>query len=149
MDLIAQFQLAYGKTNKGLLLTSVMHLIALNDLIKNLRFYLVPEAFSNNDHNFSAATIERHSNNLGIEMVWKKLSRQVALQSFLRITTEAFVEEVAKKRLDGIIEKRNHIIHRGRSYAAPSESEVKEAAGYLKILIGSMAEVFNAHLEAL
>ena len=112
-------------------------------------YSLTAEAFSNNENNFRSGVIEQHIDRIGLKKVWQKLSRNQGLQTYLRTNSDALTEEFAKKKLDAIIEKRNHIIHRGRAYAAPGESEVKEAAGFLKQLVTSITDTLEAHRQAI
>ncbi len=113
-------------------------------------YHLIPEAFSYHDKNLSADIIQQiFQKRLGIKSVWQKLGRQKALSDHLHTPNNPTTEQVARQRLNGAIQQRNNIIHRGKAFYHPGESEIQETARFFRVLIGSLAEVMVKNLAAM
>jgi len=110
---------------------------------------LLPEAFSFHDNNITAGELEKMMGRLGVEKLWQKLSRQVDFATFLGSAHEGTAENRGRLLLKNIIDRRNNIIHRGRSYFTPSHSEICDAAEFLRQLMAALVRVLDAHLLAL
>jgi pyrroloquinoline quinone (PQQ) biosynthesis protein C len=118
--------------------------------VKNRSSTLLGEAFSDNERNFWPDDIENcFKERLGIEKIWKKLSRESQLQSALGTSNESMAEQLARKRLNELLERRNDIIHRGRSYYTASQSEVRQYVTFAKNLVEVLAEVMEKQLTAI
>jgi hypothetical protein len=111
---------------------------------------LIGDAFSDNSKNFWPETIdEMFRTRIGIDKVWQKLSRENALQVALGTTVPATVEQIARRRLSELLDRRNDIIHRGKTYYAPSETEVRECALFFKALVMNLSEIMENQCAAL
>jgi hypothetical protein len=112
-------------------------------------YTLVGEAFSDTRRNFRPKVIEEVlSIRLGLPKVWQKLSREKALQTAVGTSDLATAERALKDKLEKIIQRRNDIIHRGRSYFAPSDSEVRDCSNFLKALVSGLSSVMVNHLAS-
>ncbi len=113
-------------------------------------YRLTLEAFSDNERNFKPDIIEEMFKiRLGIDKVWQKLSRENNLISHLGTQNSQLIEKLGRERLKEIMNRRNEIIHRGKDYYTPGESEIKECANFFKVLILSFANMLEKHLNAL
>lgn len=113
-------------------------------------YSLLGEAFSDNSKNFWPAVIEEIlSKRMGLSKVWQKISRQSGIQSFVGTGELSTVERQSKDRLEKLMQRRNDVIHRGRSYFAPSDTEVRDASKFLSVLIDSLAQVMKSHLDSI
>jgi hypothetical protein len=111
---------------------------------------LIGDAFSDNSVNFWPETIdEMFRTRIGIEKIWQKLSRENGLQTALGTTVPATAEQVARRKLSALLHRRNDIIHRGKTYYAPSETEVRECALFFKALVANLSEIMEKHCAAL
>lgn len=105
-------------------------------------FKLTAEAFSDNERNFKSDTISDCLQiRLGIDNVWGRLAREPELSSYISALHPDTTIRIARQRLNGIMQRRNDIIHRGRSYYTPGYTEVTECASFLKALVKSLANV--------
>lgn len=111
-------------------------------------YHLVGEAFSYNEKNFWPEEIERCLLNLGIEKVWQKISREPDMQRSLGTGNANHTEQVAKEKLRLFLQRRNDIVHRGKSYYTPSQSEVIELTSFLKVLVTNLAAVMKHQFAA-
>jgi hypothetical protein len=110
-------------------------------------YSLTLEAFSTSDKNFKPQVIsEILKRRVGIEKVWTKVGRETILQEYLGSASPALTERLAVERLTAVMDRRNAVIHRGRHYYTASESEVRDCARYLAVLIGAIAEVLEKHI---
>jgi hypothetical protein len=115
---------------------------------KPYRFTL--EAFSDNERNLKPDIIEEiFKKRLGIDKIWQKLSREDDLTTYFGTQNSQLVEKLAREKLKEIMNRRNEIIHRGKEYYTPGESEIKECANFFKVLILSFANMLEKHLNAL
>jgi|GEM_PF-5308345 len=113
-------------------------------------YTLIGDAFAHNKRNFWPGEVEGHFNErLGIPKVWQKLSRDGQFQMSLGTLTAAATETVAKSKLDALLNRRNDIVHRGKSYYTASDSEVRAAAVYCTELIRALADVLVNQLAAI
>ena len=123
---------------------------SLADTSKNRSHGLVCEAFSEHERNFGPDEVDKcFHKRLGIRKVWQKLARDAPFQSAIGTTVSERAEQIARMKLEDLLTKRNNVIHRGRTYYSPSESEVRESVEFLKALIGSTGEIMEACLTAL
>jgi hypothetical protein len=65
------------------------------------------------------------------------------------VSNESTAENIGRKKLANLIQRRNDIIHRGKSYYTPSDTEVKECVEYFKIFVVSLAEVLEKQIAAI
>jgi RiboL-PSP-HEPN len=112
-------------------------------------YNLVGEAFSDNENNFWPREIETCFERIGIEKIWQKLSREVDFQSVLGARDAEGTEQRARRKLEDLLRRRNHMVHRGKSYYTPSESEVRDCIIFLKSLIRNLAEVMEKQISAI
>jgi hypothetical protein len=113
-------------------------------------YNLLGEAFSDNTRNFWPNEIDEFfSKRLGISKIWQKMSRAIQFQKMMGVSNESSAENVGRKKLTNLIQRRNDIIHRGKSYYTPSDTEVKECAEYFKIFVVSLAEVLEKQIAAI
>lgn len=118
--------------------------------VKNVSGRLIGEAYSNNERNFWPDQVEDcFKIRLGIEKIWKKLSREPGLQTAVGTTNESLAEKLAKRRVTEFLQRRNDIIHRGKSYYTASESEVQRHVTFMKTLINVLADVMEKQLAAI
>lgn len=123
---------------------------SLASCLKTKNYNLVGEAFSDNQKNFRPEVVEETlSIRIGLSKIWQKLSRDVTLQAFVGTTELSTIERQIRDRLDKIMRRRNDIIHRGRSYYTPSESEVRGSASFLKLLVHGLASVIKHYLDGI
>jgi hypothetical protein len=115
---------------------------------KSKKFHLLGEAFSYHERNFWPEEIERCLQYLGIDKVWQKVSREPDLQSSLGTRNDNHTEQVAREKLKGFLQRRNDIVHRGKSYFTPSQSEVIELTSFFKALVKNLAQVMENQFSA-
>ena len=114
------------------------------------RYSLLGEAFSDNTRNFWPNEIDDFfSKRLGIKKIWQKISRESQFQKRMGVSNANTAENVGRKKLETLIQRRNDIIHRGKSYYTPSDTEVKECVDYFKIFILSLADVLEKQITAI
>jgi hypothetical protein len=112
-------------------------------------YSLIPEAFSDHDHNLRDGVIEViFGERLGLQKVWQKLSHEVILSTYLGSTNPLTTEQLARSKLNGAMLQRNNIIHRGQGFHHPGESELSDTARYFNVLISSLANVLDKYLAA-
>ena len=97
----------------------------------------------------SRRTTERLFGRLGIEKIWQKLSREIDFQNALGAHNAAGTEQRARLKLEEMLRRRNDVVHRGKTYYTPSESEVRDCIAFLKALIKNIAEVMEKQIEAI
>lgn len=125
-------------------LTKELVMKSLASCLKTKNYYLIGEVFSDNQRNFWPGTVEETlSKRLGLNKIWQKLSRDTNLQTLIGTKETSTVERQLKDKLTKIMQRRNDIIHRGRSYFTPSDTEVRDAAFFLKVLVSS----FGLHMQ--
>ncbi len=113
-------------------------------------YTLLVEAFSNNERNFQPVFLEDVFRvRLGLDKVWHKAAYEKTLSEYLGSPHHDTTERVAKERLTSAMQRRNDIIHRGRAYYTPGQSEVKECALFFAALISALAAVLSKHLDTL
>jgi len=123
---------------------------SLASTTKRKKYSLIGDAFSDNSVNIWPETIdEMFRTRIGIEKIWQKLSRENGLQTALGTTVPATAEQVARRKLSALLHRRNDIIHRGKTYYAPSETEVRECALFFKALVANLSEIMEKHCAAL
>jgi hypothetical protein len=131
-------------------LTKDQILKSLASCVKIKNYNLIGEAFSDNQRNFWPNVIEDTlSKRIGLSKIWQKLSRDASLQTFVGATEPATVERQLRDKLNNIIQRRNDVIHRGRSYFTPSETEVRDGSNFMKILIYSMASTMKHYFNSI
>jgi hypothetical protein len=116
---------------------------------KSKGYSILGEAFSDNERNFWPSEIESYFKRIGIEKIWQKLSRESNIQDALGTRNDMATEQRAKSKLNELLQRRNDIIHRGKTYYTPSESEVRDCATFFKILIINLAEVMESQIAAI
>ena len=77
------------------------------------------------------------------------MSREVDFQSALGARDAIGTEQRAKRKLDELLKRRNDVVHRGKSYYTPSESEIRESIVFFKSLIINLAEIMEKHIAAI
>lgn len=102
---------------------------------------LVVEAFSSNERNFKPGIVSEHLGKLGVSRVWELLGQQACLQAHFRTISAPDAERFARQRLERIMDTRNTIIHRGRGFVPPSDSEAMECATFFVALSEALARV--------
>ncbi|NVO30242.1 HEPN domain-containing protein [Hymenobacter lapidiphilus] len=126
--------------------------IIINSLIsikKNKSFNLVPEVFSDNERNFKSNLIDEiFSKRIGVKDLWKRISREAEMQNYFPGSSVENVERLSKLKLDDFIQKRNEVIHRGRSYYAPSTGDVKDCIKFFKCIVTCIATILSSSLAA-
>ena len=122
---------------------------SLADCIKNKSEKILGEAFSDNERNFWPDEVENCLKRIAIEKIWQKVSRDSAFQLAMGTTNPEIAEQVVRLKLKDALTKRNNIIHRGRLYYTPSESEVRECVEFFRALIMTFAEVMEKSLASL
>jgi hypothetical protein len=116
---------------------------------KGVRYSLVVEAFSSNDANFRPETITKHMKKLGLNKLWEKLSRETCLQIYFGGVSVKDTSRFSAETLKSLMEKRNTIIHRGKSFASPSSKEVEDGAKFFSVLIEALANVTTTYVATL
>ncbi len=137
------------KSDKFRHLTQDSVVRSLADCIKNRSDKMLGEAFSDSERNFWPDEVEKCLQRVGIEKIWQKASRDSSFQMAIGTTNPEIAEQVGRLKLTDALTKRNNIIHRGRLYYAPSDSEVRECVEYFRILVVTLAEVMEKSLVAL
>lgn len=115
-------------------------------------YRLTLDAFSFNDVNFWPKEVESClAERIGLLKVWQKLARDAIFVGHLGVplSNPQMAENVARAKLETIMERRNHIIHRGKTYYTASETETKDCATYSKAFIRALAVIMETHLAAL
>jgi hypothetical protein len=112
-------------------------------------FTLIEDAFSSNERNFRPEEVEKHLSYLGIDKVWQKLARENTMQTALGSANQSVVEQRARQTLTTAMQRRNDIVHRGKSYYTPSQSEVGDCTVFLSTLVVSLAEIMYKRLNTL
>ncbi len=110
---------------------------------------LVVEAFSSNERNFKPQIVSEHAKRLGVKNVWKLIAVQPGISAHFGTASAADTEKFARERLERIMDMRNAIIHRGRGFVAPSDTEVRECANFFKALIQALAVVLDNYITRL
>jgi hypothetical protein len=111
---------------------------------------LITDAFSNNDRNLRADVIsEFFARRLAIDKVWQKLARDATFQSYIGSNHPDTAEKLAKEQLNQHMTRRNNIIHRGRNFYAPSESDIISATEYFAALVSALTAMLVAQCAAL
>jgi len=110
---------------------------------------LIVEAFSSNDRNFKPEIVSQHVNRLGISKVWKLMGQEPSLQAFFSGALPTDTQRYAYAKLEGIMDARNAIIHRGKTFAAPTDSEAKECAKFFAALTNALSGVLHTHVASL
>lgn len=108
---------------------------------------LIVESYSSNERNFKPSIISEHIKRLGLNKVWEQLSKENSLQSHFNSNSEVDTEKFSRERLDRIMDKRNTIIHRGKGFAAPSYSEVKECVDFFTALVLDLGSVLEDYVR--
>lgn len=116
---------------------------------RNRSEHVLPDVFSFNERNLKPDVIEECFNRIAIEKIWQKLSRESAVQTQVGTNTRALAEDLAKRKLGGLMDRRNDIIHRGKSYYTSSLSEVRDSVTYLNTLVTSLAEIMERSLAGI
>lgn len=123
---------------------------SLASCVKVRGFSLLGEPFSDNHMNFRPGVVEDTlAKRIGLRKIWQKLSRAGALQGMVGTTELSTVERQLRDKLECIMQRRNDIIHRGRRYYVPSDTEVREAAAYLKALVTELAAQMQGYLAGI
>lgn len=122
---------------------------SLADCSKNKSGKILGEAFSYSERNFWPDEVENCLRRIAIEKIWQKASRDSSFQLAMGTTNPEKAEQVGRLKLTDALSKRNHIIHRGRMYYTPSDSEVRDCVGFMRILILTLAGVMERSLAAL
>ncbi len=123
---------------------------SLASCLKIKSYVLIGEVFSDNQRNFWPDTVdETLSRRIGLTKIWQKLSRDMNLQTLIGTTDLSTVERQLRNRLTTIMQRRNDIIHRGRSYFTPSETEVRNAACFMKELVSSLGSHMQKYLDGI
>jgi hypothetical protein len=113
-------------------------------------YFLVGDAYAYNNRNFWPNDLAQHfDERLGIPKIWQKLSRNGRLQVALGCNVPATAEMLARKKLEGLLSRRNDIVHRGKLYYTASDSEVRAAASYCTDLTQAVAEMLVEQLAAI
>ncbi|MCE5309725.1 MAG: hypothetical protein LLG20_18995 [Acidobacteriales bacterium] len=113
-------------------------------------YKLTPEAYSYNDHNFRASEIDKLlSERLGLQKIWQKLARQGKVANWAGSGQVDTIENLCRRNLDGCMDRRNAIIHRGRAYYTPGCTEVTDCANFLDILVDGIADVMETYRASL
>jgi hypothetical protein len=130
--------------------------LTVNDVVtslassaRNVSAGILPDAFSYNDNNFKPSVVEDCFNRIAINKIWQKLSREGDLQTNLGTSNRSTTEEIAKIRLQTVIDRRNSIIHRGKTSYTSSRSEVLDSVDYLNQLVKCLAAIMERNLAAL
>lgn len=114
------------------------------------RYKLTPEAYSYNDRNFRASEIDKLlSERLGLSKIWQKLARHEKLVDWSGANHPDTVENLCRSTLDGCMERRNAIVHRGRGYYTPGSSEVIECAKFLAALVDGIEDSMAVYKASL
>lgn len=138
------------KQDKFSHLTKEQIVISLASSLKTKNYGLIGEVFSDNQRNFWPETVdETLSRRLGLTKIWQKLSRDRNLQTMIGTTELSTMERQLRDRLAKIMQRRNDIIHRGRSYFTPSDTEVRDAACFLKALVSSLGSHMQQYLDGI
>lgn len=116
---------------------------------KKTGYIIIGEAFSDNERNFWPSEVEGFFKRIGIEKIWQKLSHEPSLQSALGTINDMGTEQRSRLKLEEILQRRNDIIHRGKTYYTPSETEARECAVFFKYLITNIAEVMEKQIVAM
>jgi len=123
---------------------------SLASCLKTKNYGLIGEAFSDNQRNFRPEVLEETlSIRIGLSKIWQKLSRDAALQAMVGTTEPSTVERQLRDKLSKIMQRRNDIIHRGRSYFTPSATEVRDSAHFLKALALGLALIMEHYLDGI
>jgi hypothetical protein len=113
-------------------------------------YSLIGDAFAYNNRNFRPQDLDQHfRKRLGIPKIWQKLSRDSRFQSDLGAPGPATAEALARSKLEGLLNRRNDIVHRGRSYYTAGDSEVRGAAAYCVALTLALAHALDDQLGAI
>jgi predicted transcriptional regulator len=108
------------------------------------QYALTPEAFSYSPRNLRPGIVQDiMAKRLGINNIWQKLSRNANIQQYLGSTVKRIVERLLQSTLDGFIERRNQIIHRGRNYYTASETDVKNCSEFFSVLVQGLADFLS------
>jgi RiboL-PSP-HEPN len=107
---------------------------------------LIVEAFSSNANNFRPDVVADHVGKLGVSKVWDLLGSELCLQAHFNSTSPTDTIKFSRERLHRIMDKRNHMIHRGSSFAAPSVSETTECTSFFRSLIEALGHVLIDHV---
>lgn len=110
---------------------------------------LIVEAFSSNERNFKPNVVSEHLGKLGVSKVWELLGLQPCLKAHFGTTSATDAARFARERLERIMDTRNTIIHRGRGFVAPSDSETKECATYFVALSEALARVLVDYVASI
>jgi hypothetical protein len=84
---------------------------------------------------------------LGVEDLWQKLGNETRMKTLFKTASAVDAKKYAMTRLDGIMAKRNWTIHRGVSFVAPTDQEVKDAAEFFDAIIDALADVLEAYIK--
>ncbi len=138
------------KQDKFAHLTKDQLVQSLASCLRTKNYVLIGEVFSDNQNNFWPDTVDdTFSKRIGLTKIWQKLSRDKSLQTLIGTTELSTVERQLRDRLAKIMQRRNDIIHRGRSYFTPSDTEVRDAACYLKVLVSSLGLHMKKYLDGI
>ena len=127
----------------------VRSIVSCANSIASEPYFLTPEAISDHDSNFKPDILFQNLARVGLKNIWLQLARQNPLKMTLGTTADGMTEHASKERLKSLMDKRNQIMHRGKTFSVPSESEVRECAEFFKALMQSMANVLEDNLVRL
>jgi hypothetical protein len=123
---------------------------SLSSCSKTIGYTLLGEPFSDNPRNFRADYLEEILTcRIGIEKIWQKVSRETDMHVIIGSTDPSTAERVAREKLNIALQRRNDLVHRGRSYYSPSASEVKECVSFLNVLVATLGNIMIRHLAAI
>jgi hypothetical protein len=129
--------------------TLIASLASCDNIPSGTRYRLIPEAYSSSESNFRSNVVNEHLRNLGMKDTWRIIGSKAILKTNLASMSDQITAERAKLALDGLMTRRNQLVHRGTSYTAPSEADVRECAEFFTSLIQAIAEALEDHLHAI
>jgi hypothetical protein len=113
-------------------------------------YKLTPEAYSFNNRNFRATEVDSLlSERLGLTKVWQKLARHQRMIDWSGANHTDTIENLCRSTLNNCMERRNAIVHRGRSYYTPGATEVIQCATFLSALVDAIEETMTAYKASL
>lgn len=113
------------------------------------RYRLLPEAFSENERNFSWSMLKEVMDRLGVANFLDRIGIHTGMAAHFGAQVGPRTANLVVSRLDEMMRRRNNIVHRGRTTHSPSATDVKECAAFLAALVISVSDVLSAHLVAL
>jgi hypothetical protein len=104
--------------------------------------------FTLHERNMTSDQLSEILRRASVRNLWRQIALAAGVQSHLGVTNVGVVAELARRKLDGFMQQRNQIAHRGPNYQTVGDAIVLDYIAFFRDLVPTIADILEAKVAS-